>query len=286
MPKKIKEDKPPPVPRKRKNLKKEQPPTISQEEHVVIQLPISSERAEDILKSELLNPLEYCANIIDPEPYTPSNNFISHNDTVIHAKKEASQKQDEIHTPLQIIDKETIHSYTNCCYWCCHQIGVKEFGLPIKYDTVHDNFTTFGCFCSLECVVAYNCSHYMGSDRMWEINSWVQWMAQKMGYEPPIRPAPSRYLLKMFNGTMDIEEFREVHKTYLKTYIMNMPPLIHTHGQMEIINTSYLNQKTVTTTTTTTDHFEEKVKLCRNSSVMDKRKTLDSKMNLTIKTIK
>jgi len=38
--------------------------------------------------------------------------------------------------------------------------------------------------------VAYNYGNYMGSDRMWEIHSWIQWMAQKMGYETPIRPAP------------------------------------------------------------------------------------------------
>lgn len=288
MPKKIKEEKEATAPRKRKNLKKEQPPIISQEEqHVVVRLPIPSERVEDMLKAELLNPLQYCANLIDPEPYTPSNNFTSCNDTIAHAKKEDQEELQEVNkNETQTQPQSQAQAHNNCCYWCCHQIDVKEFGLPIKYDSIHDNFTTFGCFCSLECVVAYNCAHYMGSDRMWEINSWIQWMAQKMGYEPPIRPAPSRYLLKMFNGTMNIEEFREVHKTYLKTYIMNMPPLIHTHGQMEIINTSYLNQKTTTTnTTTTTEHFEEKVKLCRNSAVMDKRKTLDSKMNLIIKNI-
>ena len=107
-----------------------------------------------------------------------------------------------------------------------------------------------------------------------------------MGYDTPIRPAPSKYLLKMFNGPMEIKEFRELHKNYLKTYIMNMPPLIHVQGQMEIINTSYLNQKTtITTITTTTNAIEtqEKVKLSRNKGVVDIRKTLDSKMNLIIK---
>lgn len=269
----------PPTPRKRRNAKKEEEAVkAKQEEHVVVQLPIASERVEDLLKTSLLNPLEYCANIIDPEPYTPCNNFMSHNDTVLHTKKVCIREEPE-NTDVSPQPKEECN---NCCYWCCHSIGAKDFGLPIKYDTIHDSFTTFGCFCSLECVVAYNCSHYMGSDRMWEINSWIQWMAQKMGYEPPIRPAPSRYLLKMFNGPMDIEEFREVHKTYLKTYIMNMPPLIHTQGQMESINTSYLNQKT---TITTTSYNEDKVKLYRNTSIMDKQKTLDAKMNLVIKNV-
>ena len=32
--------------------------------------------------NEILNPLEYCPQIVDPEPYIPSNNFSSHNDLI------------------------------------------------------------------------------------------------------------------------------------------------------------------------------------------------------------
>lgn len=263
-------------PKKRKAVVEIPPPET--EQHIVVQLPIHNERIQDIL-SEMLNPLEYCHAIIDPEPYCPANNFVSNNDNIIHntdVKKENLQKP-ETDIPTQ--------TQKNCCFWCCHSIGTKEFGLPIKYDTIHDTFTTFGSFCSLECTVAYNYSYYMGSDRMWEIHSWIQWMSHKMGFETPIRPAPSRYLLKMFNGPLDIDEFRQIHKNYLKTYIMNMPPLIHVQGQMESINTSYLNQKTTITTTTPQPHNEEKVKLSRNKAVVDTKKTLDTKMNLIIKSV-
>ena len=264
-------------PKKRKVVVDIPPPET--EQHIVVQLPIQNERIQDIL-SEMLNPLEYCHTIIDPEPYCPANNFVSNNDNISHtteAKKDVLQ-------PLQAAGKTEVEQpQKNCCFWCCHTILAKEFGLPIKYDTVHDTFTTFGSFCSLECTVAYNYSYYMGSDRMWEIHSWIQWMSHKMGFETPIRPAPSRYLLKMFNGPLEIEEFRQVHKNFLKTYILNMPPLIHVQGQMESINTSYLNQKT--TITTTTANTEEKVKLSRNKAVVDTKKTLDTKMNLIIKSV-
>ena len=276
----------PAVPKKRKSTKKVEQVSTTKEEHIVVQLPISTERIRALIddSSTLLNPLEYSPNIIDPEPYTPSNTFVSHSDAVVHTVRDV--KNDTINTPSQnTIEAEKPNN--NCCYWCCHAVGTKEFGLPIKYDTLHDNFTTFGCFCSLECVVAYNYSNYMGSDRMWEINSWIQWMGHKMGYEPPIRPAPSRYLLKMFNGPMEIKDFRELHKNYLKTYMLNMPPLIHIQGQVESINTSYLNQKTTTTSapasSVPSEYHDDKVKLYRNSAVVDTRRTLDSKMNLTIK---
>jgi hypothetical protein len=223
------------------------------QEHIIVQLPIQPAQPQEPQQE-------------DPLPYVPDNNFVSHNDKI---------ESGTIHTSHS--DKK------NCCYWCCHSIGPKEFGMPIKYDTTHRSFTTYGNFCSLECVVAYNYDHYMGSDRMWEIHSWIQWMAHRMGYDTPIRPAPNKYLLKMFNGPLTIEEFREAHKNYYKTYVMNMPPLIHVQGQMEGINTSYLNQKIHITTVN--EESNDKIKLTRKKAVMDMNKTLDSKMNLTIKNV-
>jgi hypothetical protein len=262
--------------------KKTVPIENDSEQHVVVQLPIQNDRIENIL-SEMLNPLEYCHSIIDPEPYIPNNSFISNNDNILQSLDIHNVKKPETCTEERIIEKAP--ESRNCCFWCCHGIQGKEFGMPIKYDTVHDIFTTFGTFCSLECIVAYNYSHYMGSDRMWEIHSWIQWMSHKMGFETPIRPAPSRYLLKMFNGPMEIDEFRKVHKNYLKTYILNMPPLIHVQGQMESINTSYLNQKIGTVSPTENSIVQEKVKLSRNKAVVDTKKTLDTKMNLIIKSV-
>jgi hypothetical protein len=251
------------------------------EEHVIVQLPIQMERLNSILeeKNELLNPLEYCPQIVDPEPYFPSNHFCSHNDLLDIQNEIVDQNQLQ---PIPLESEVKVEKKCNCCYWCCYPIGAKEFGLPIKYDTIHKTFTTYGYFCSLECVVAYNYAEHMGSDRMWEIHSWIQWIGQQSGYNIPIRPAPNRYLLKMFNGPMEIDEFREIHKSYCKTYVMNMPPLIHVQGQMESINTSYLNQKG---NVHITSDPPERMKLARKKAVMDTKKTLDSKMNLTVKQV-
>jgi hypothetical protein len=55
-------------------------------------------------------------------------------------------------------------------------------------------------------------SSYNGSDKVWEINSLIQMMSKKYGFTEYVRPAPSKYLLKMFNGNLTIEEFRALHK--------------------------------------------------------------------------
>ena len=67
-------------------------------------------------------------------------------------------------------------------------------------------------------------------------------IAKRCGINKNIRPAPSRYILKMFGGNLSIEEFREAHLNNDKTYILNIPPMIAISATTEILNTSYLNK--------------------------------------------
>ena len=187
---------------------------------IVMQLSIPSKRVEQLIKDDESKMPLYN----DPTPYIKDNTFISEND-----KLEITT--DKLHTHHEII-----------CYWCCHNIINTEYGMPVRYDVFHNNFTLFGSFCSLECASAYNFSINMGCDRAWEIHSWIQLLAKNYGLETPIRPSPNRYLLDMFNGPMTIEDFRNSHKGFLKTYVMNIPPFIHITSQIEILNTSFLEK--------------------------------------------
>jgi len=189
---------------------------------IVMKLPISSKRVEEIIKSD-----ESRISLDnEPKPYIKENSFISENDNL---EKKNNDKAHHNH-------HETI------CYWCCHNIINTEYGMPVRYDVFYNNFTMYGSFCSLECAAAYNFSINMGCDRAWEIHSWIQLLAQNYGLETPIRPAPNRYLLNMFNGPVSIDEFREGHKGFLKTYVMNIPPFIHITSQLELLNTSFLEK--------------------------------------------
>jgi len=67
-------------------------------------------------------------------------------------------------------------------------------------------------------------------------------LAKRYGFCNTIRPAPSRYLLKMFGGNLTIDEFREAHLKSDKTYILNIPPMISINSSSEILNTSYLEK--------------------------------------------
>lgn len=229
-------------------------------EHVILQLPINQNRLQDIMDNTNMHGiLEYNPNIVDPQPYIPHDAFMSGHDMLLcedassskkDTKNKSKNKNDLSQTSAVVNECNhdnvetdvTLPSHHGCvCYWCCHTIPHIEYGMPIRYDVFHKSFTLYGSFCSLECVAAYNFTTHMGSDRVWEIHSWIQMLAHRYGYIDNVRPAPSKYLLKMFNGPLTIEEFRDAHKGLARTYMTNIPPFIHVVSQMEVLNTSFLD---------------------------------------------
>lgn len=223
-------------------------------EHVVLQLNISPDIIESIISSE--NDTNNDA-LKDPEPYDPDCNISGLLDHKLN-----KTTSNDIDT-----NKTKQHHHEIICYWCCHNIFQIEFGMPIRYDVFHNSFTVYGSFCSLECVAAYNYSIHMGCDRVWEINSWIQLLGKMYGYTKPIRPAPSRYLLNLFNGPLTIEEFRNSHKEQTKSLIINIPPFIHISSQMEILNTSFIDNN-------------KKSEIINTKKKLLSTKTIEQKMNL------
>lgn len=237
------------------------------EEHVLLHLPIHSDRLAELTYMD--NILEYNPILHDPTPYDPSDQFVSGHDVIL---SDASVKVTTDVTPVATQDvaaaaKETTKEQAKC-FWCCHDVGHEVFGMPIRYDALNKNFGVYGTFCSLECASAFNFAQHLGSDRAWEIHSWIQMLGKRFGYKEPIRPAPSRYLLKMFNGPLSIEDFRNAHKGQTRTLVMNIPPLISVPSQLEMINTSFLG----------TAQTEKK----KRAPVVEKKKTIDTKMKLLI----
>ena len=225
------------------------------EEHIILQLPLSQQRINNLIN----NDNNFDNNL--PKPYESSSFFINNGDSIYNEEQ-------------KIINFDDIASdYNNdkniCCFWCCHYITKNIYGMPHNYNSTNDTYLMYGSFCSLQCANAYNFSVHCGSDKVWEINSWIQILGKKYGYIYPIRPAPSRYLLKMFNGKLSIEEFRNAHINNDKTYLLNIPPLISIATNMDIINTSYLTKIT-----------EGKDKQVKKKYVNNN--TIDSKLNLII----
>jgi len=277
-------------------------------DHVVVQLGISSSAIDDIIRQD------GCKNMMndmasrDPAPYQTCDYFESQHvqlgaeqghamDCHVPSKSNGATRRtvkasNDSFSPIQHTDaQEEFQDSRIHCFWCCHDIGASRFGMPVAYDAVHNSFSMYGHFCSLECCAAYNFATHMGCDRMWEIHTWIQLYARQTGYGTPVRPAPNRYLLKMFGGPMTVDEFRQAHKGTNRTVVLNIPPLINVQSQVESINTSFLfkakpqgvegSEGTLLSTSPNQATHVEKSKLMRKKSIMDQNRTLDVKMNLS-----
>ena len=198
-------------------------PSDNENDDIIIQLPIPQSKINTIINNENQD-----SKIIVPTPYESNSYFMN----------EAENISYDTNTEYQ-----TTYSNNNNnshCFWCCHCIESIVYSMPYNYDIVNDSYFVFGSFCSLQCANAYNFSVHGSSDKVWEINSWIQMLGNRYGFTNTIRPAPSKYLLKMFGGNLTIEEFREAHIKSDKTYVLNIPPMISINSSSEILNTSYL----------------------------------------------
>lgn len=240
-------------------------------DHVLLKLPLTDSQLDTILQDTGLgNMLQYNPSIYEPEPYVPVNPF-GINPEEAPTNLATSYKDDNAPETASIesVVNENNFKKQKKCFWCCYDVGHMTHGMPIRYDFTTKTFTMYGTFCSLECAAAHNFSVHLGSDRAWEIHSWIQMLGKRFGYSEPIRPAPSRYLLELFDGPLTINDFRNAHKGQTRTYVLNIPPIINVSSQMEIVNTSFLGS-----TTESIGHIPEKMQ--------KKPRTLDAKMNLTI----
>jgi hypothetical protein len=196
----------------------------AESDDIIIQLPLSQSKINTIINNNDSQDMK----ILVPTPYESNSYFMNDaenisQDTNIEYQKTYSNNNNNSH-----------------CFWCCHSIDNIVYSMPYNYDSINDSYFVFGSFCSLQCANAYNFSVHGSSDKVWEINSWIQMLGKRYGFTNTIRPAPSKYLLKMFGGNLTIDEFREAHIKADKTYVLNIPPMISINSSSEILNTSYL----------------------------------------------
>lgn len=207
------------------------------EDHIILQLPINKNNINSITNIELTSS--------EPIPYDDKEcYFYSDKNSDIQFNDMSFKKQDINNISNNILEKNNIEN-KSCCFWCIHPIEYMSYGMPISHDFHTNTYSCNGSFCSLECANAYNFSINSGSDKVWEINSLIQMMAKVYNLKIPIRPAPSRYILNIFNGgTMSIEEYRKLHKTSETSHILNIPPMVSIISSYEKINTSYIKSLT------------------------------------------
>jgi hypothetical protein len=167
------------------------------------------------------------------------------------------------------------------CYWCCHPFANVPFGMPVKY--TGGKFHVCGCFCSLECVTAFNFASNESQSEKWERYNLTNLLSRLIGHSDRVKPAPSRLTLKMFGGHMDVDEFRMFFTTS-KILNINFPPMMTLTQQIEELNECDVSSeyKYIPLDIDRINRYKEKMTLKRTKPVTDYRNTLDCMMNLKI----
>jgi len=125
------------------------------------------------------------------------------------------------------------------CWWCCHSFNNIPLGIP-EYINKND-FILSGCFCSFNCMMAYNID--LNDYKIWDRQSNIYQMKNKIdpSNKISIHPAPPRQTLIMFGGPLDINKYRESFFIINKEFRYLVPPMISIIGTIEEDNRNTTN---------------------------------------------
>lgn len=160
------------------------------------------------------------------------------------------------------------------CWWCCHPFPGPSLHCPYKYDERTKRFSTTGHFCSWECMKTYALDK--NSSNSGEIQMYIALMRKHTNGNRyvPCRTAPKRPSLKIFGGTLTIEEFRKASSNVVVT----MPWETH------IMPSIYAFNPTARTVPTTIDTSKDELVLRRAKPLARSKSSLEASLGIIRKT--
>lgn len=250
--------------------------------NVILHLPISLDIINKINDELKINKNK------EPNPYDPCEHKdmkIDDNEVNCIYKNVTKNIDQEVNTKKNNLDS-TIHFYNNYindnysqninnvnCNWCLHEC--KDDIVKLPYNVINGVFNMYGNFCCPECAAAFNFNE-INDENVWERYSLLNYLYNDNSYKYNI--APSRLLLNIFGGPLDIDEYREIINTN-KTVNMLMPPLHIIKPQIEIVNNQDIY---IPLNINRIDKYTKDLKLKRQNNTV-KTNTLDLCMNLKYK---
>jgi hypothetical protein len=199
-------------------------------------------------------------------------------------KLEKYEKKDQVdkhtklyHNNITFIDyksgnKMVLKKTSIKCLWDGYSFTNIPFPLPEVY---HNNaYHVNGCFCSIDCALAYNL-HVLKDSKIYQRKSLAIKLYRELYDIPPIeditiREAAPREILEDYGGHMSIEQFRKNFHLLSKEYITYIPPMKPLSTIIEEQNTNPDNNS------------NDKQYVLKRSKPLAKKRSIVSSMNLNI----
>jgi len=161
------------------------------------------------------------------------------------------------------------------CLWDCHSFKNTPWGVPYKF--TNGKFQLFGNFCSANCVLSYILHFYQDDDALWEKVALLNLLNFKVYQEyTSIVPAFDKMGLKMFGGTLEIEEYRNITGANDKAYGVEFPPCNTIIPMLEeIYKKTNLNNTFIPVDKSRIQAANNELKLKRSKPVVNHKNTLD-----------
>jgi hypothetical protein len=161
------------------------------------------------------------------------------------------------------------------CLWDCHQFKTTPWGVP--YKLTNGKFQLFGNFCSANCVLSYILHFYADDDALWEKVALLNLLYFKVYKEyKSIVPAFDKMGLKMFGGTLEIDEYRNLTGANDKAYGVEFPPCNTIIPMLEeIYKKTNLNNTFIPVDKSRIQAANNELKLKRSKPVVNHKNTLD-----------
>lgn len=161
------------------------------------------------------------------------------------------------------------------CLWDCHSFKNTPWGVPYKF--TNGKFQLFGNFCSANCVLSYILHFYQDDDALWEKIALLNLLNFKVYKEyTSIVPAFDKMGLKMFGGTLEIEEYRNITSANDKAYGVEFPPCNTIIPMLEeIYKKTNLNNTFIPVDKFRIQAANNELKLKRSKPVVNHKNTLD-----------
>jgi hypothetical protein len=170
------------------------------------------------------------------------------------------------------------------CFWCCHSFTHRPVVLPIR-DT-GEYLEVSGNYCSPECAVAYLFDMRQDSHTRWEQLALL-YRIYGEACQGTIHPAPPRTSLRLFGGSLSIEEYRTLIHSHKVRVDVHLPPMVSILSTMDTKPIDFydasLTKNVNETVKERLQKAEEVLRLRRTKPLKAWESTLDACINLKIK---
>ena len=197
---------------------------------------------------------------------------------ILKQENQTSKRFDES-AVLQLFEK--LHHQTTyqnaACFWCCHGFQWRSCVVPVSYDVYSKMYAAEGHYCSPECALA----SIQQDVRLTDTQRWYRMSLLRSLYQPlypanhDIQPAPDKRCLRLFGGTLDIEQYRSFVWNTEHATLLAMPPIRLYMPSMNTQATVRDVKKYVALTHETVDKASTHLRLKRTKPVNVNVPTLD-----------